>query len=232
MNAVDFYNNWKEIKNIPDRIGYNRSKTGGERSKRSDNAFISIKITDAAKEIIENIDIKYRRIDYLNQALSRGFDRIKEKIGIEDTDKITPNAKPALFKGSGKPNMWVVPIKAQGGFLEGYGDNVLMAQNLEKVYFPFIGQECFAFEIDGLSMITDYLPGEYFVGTPIENFNHLVKGRVYVFQTIDGIILKEFVKIEEDYIYLRSQNEDYNPVKPIYLKEIKRVYQREMVIKN
>jgi len=117
-------------------------------------------------------------------------------------------------------------------FLEGYGNSVLMEQNIDKVCFPFIGQECFAFEIEGLSMITDYLPGEYFVGTPIERFSHLVKGRVYVFQTIDGIIIKEFDKIEEDYVYLRSQNEDYNPIKPIYLKDIKRVYQREMVIKN
>lgn len=148
------------------------------------------------------------------------------------SDTVKPNAKPALFKGTGKPNMWVVPIKAQGGFLEGYGDSVLLEQNIEKVYFPFIGQECFAFEIDGLSMVTEYMPGEYFVGTPIERFNHLVKGRVYVFQTIDGIIIKEFVKTDEDYIYLRSQNEDYNPVKPISLKEVKRVYQREMIIKN
>ena len=158
------------------------------------------------------------------------FNVTEEEIWGDDLSK--SNAKPALFKGNGKPNMWVVPIKAQGGFLEGYGDSVLMEQNIEKVYFPFIGQECFAFEIEGLSMVTDYMPGEYFVGTPIENFNHLVKGKVYVFQTIDGIILKEFVKIEDDFIHLKSQNEDYNPVKPIYLKEIKRVYQREMIIKN
>lgn len=81
-------------------------------------------------------------------------------------------------------------------------------------------------------MLTEYVPGEYFVGTPVENFNHLVKGRVYVFQTIDGIIIKEFAKIEDENIYLRSLNEDYNPVKPIHLKEVKRVYQREMIIKN
>ncbi|GHE35171.1 S24 family peptidase [Sphingobacterium griseoflavum] len=154
----------------------------------------------------------------------------EEEIWGDDLSK--SNAKPALFKGTGQPNMWVVPVKAQGGFLEGYGDSVILEQNIEKVYFPFVGQECFAFEIDGLSMVTEYMPGEYFVGSPIENFKHMVKGKVYVFQTVDGIILKEFVKIEEDNIYLRSQNEDYNPVKPIYLKEVKRVYQREMIIKN
>ncbi|MGM1427920.1 S24 family peptidase [Sphingobacterium lactis] len=164
------------------------------------------------------------------QTITRTFNVSENEIWGDDLSK--PNAKPARFLGDGTPNMWIVPIKAQGGFLEGYGDSVLLEQNIEKVYFPFIGQECFAFEIDGLSMLTEYVPGEYFVGTPIENFNHLVKGRVYVFQTIDGIIIKEFVKIEDDYIHLRSQNEDYNPVKPIYLKEVKRVYQREMVIKN
>lgn len=142
------------------------------------------------------------------------------------------NAKPAKFKGNGEPNMWIVPIKAQGGFLSGYGDQVYMDKELDKVYFPFIAQECFAFEIDGLSMITDYMPGEYFVGTLLESIDHLVKGRVYVFQTIDGIILKEFVKVEDERIYLLSQNNDYNPVKPIHLKDVKRVYQREMVIKN
>ncbi|MFD2599865.1 helix-turn-helix transcriptional regulator [Sphingobacterium corticis] len=162
--------------------------------------------------------------------ITNSFNVSENQIWGDDLSK--SNAKPAVFKGNGTPNMWVVPIKAQGGFLEGYGDTVLLEQNVEKVYFPFIGSECFAFEIDGLSMVTDYMPGEYFVGTPIENFNHLVKGRVYVFQTIDGIILKEYEKIEDDYIYLRSQNNDFNPVKPIYLKEVKRVYQREMVIKN
>src|SRR5690606_20306357 len=104
--------------------------------------------------------------------ITTAFGVSEEEIWGDDLSK--SNAKPAAFKGTGKPNMWVVPIKAQGGFLEGYGDSVLLEQNIEKVYFPFIGQECFAFEIDGLSMITEYLPGEYFVGTPIENFNHLV----------------------------------------------------------
>lgn len=163
--------------------------------------------------------------------ITTAFDVTEEEIwgGREREES---NAKPAKFKGNGEPNMWIVPIKAQGGFLSGYGDQVYMDNELDKVYFPFIAQECFAFEIDGLSMITDYMPGEYFVGTLLESIDHLVKGRVYVFQTIDGIIVKEFVKIDDNHIHLRSQNEDYNPVKPIYLKEVKRVYQREMVIKN
>lgn len=197
---------------------------------------LGISATEAAKRIEISRDTihKWFKKEHLDHKqivkITKGLGLSQDEIWGDDLSK--PNAKPARFLGNGTPNMWVVPIKAQGGFLEGYGDSVLLEQNIEKVYFPFIGQECFAFEIDGLSMLTEYVPGEYFVGTPIENFNHLVKSRVYVFQTIDGIIIKEFVKIEDDYIHLRSQNEDYNPVKPIYLKEVKRVYQREMVIKN
>lgn len=197
---------------------------------------LGISATEAAKRIEISRDtihkwFKKEQLDHKQIVkITKGLGLSQDEIWGDDLSK--PNAKPARFLGDGTPNMWIVPIKAQGGFLEGYGDSVLLEQNIEKVYFPFIGQECFAFEIDGLSMLTEYVPGEYFVGTPIENFNHLVKGRVYVFQTIDGIIIKEFVKIEDDYIHLRSQNEDYNPVKPIFLKDIKRVYQREMVIKN
>lgn len=167
--------------------------------------------------------------DSVNKITS-AFDVSEEDIWGDDLSK--SNAKPARLLGNGGANMWDVTIKAQGGFLEGYGDTVLMEQNVEKVYFPFFKGECFSFEVEGLSMVPDYMPGDRFISTPIENFNHLVKGRAYVFQTIDGVILKEFINISNENIHLRSVNEDYNPVKPMYLKEIKRVYQREMVIKN
>src|SRR5690606_34201580 len=109
----------------------------------------------------------------------------EEEIWGDDLSK--SNAKPARLLGDGTPNMWDVTIKAQGGFLEGYGDTILLEQNVEKVYFPFFKGECFSFEVEGLSMVPEYMPGDRFISTPIENFNHLVKGRTYVFQTIDGI---------------------------------------------
>src|SRR5690606_23488731 len=113
------------------------------------------------------------------------FNVTEDEIWGDDLSK--SNAKPARFLGDGTPNMWDVTIKAQGGFLEGYGDSVLLEQNIEKVYFPFFKGECFSFEVEGLSMVPEYMPGDRFISTPIENFNHLVKGRTYVFQTIDGI---------------------------------------------
>lgn len=217
----------EKFKNFISKVKANHKEYGFE--YRPTNEVLAEKLGVSSVQLNRYYKSQSLERDSVNKITS-AFKVTEDEIWGDDLSK--SNAKPASFKGSGKPNMWVVPIKAQGGFLEGYGDSVLMEQNIEKVYFPFIGQECFAFEIEGISMIKEYLPGEYFVGTPIERFEHLVKNRVYVFQTVDGIILKEFIKIEGDYIYLRSYNEDYNPVKPIYLKEIKRVYQREMIIKN
>ncbi len=82
MNAVDLY------KLMPDhiqngRIDYNRSKTKG---KRKDNAFISIKIAEDAKPLLEKylgqLSTRYSRTSSLNSALSKGMKQISRKLGI------------------------------------------------------------------------------------------------------------------------------------------------------
>lgn len=127
-------------------------------------------------------------------------------------------------------NMYLVPIRAYGGFLTGY-ERKVYEKTLQRVSFPLVRGECFAFEIEGFSMAPEFNPGDWFVGSPIEGLDWLVKGRPYVFQTIDGLIVKNFEKIEEDFAHLYSVNNDYNPVKPIYLKEIKKIYHKEAIIK-
>lgn len=140
------------------------------------------------------------------------------------------NVKP-FTRSTGTNNMYIVPIKAYGGFLTGY-ESPIFLETLEKAPFPFIKGECFAFEVDGFSMYKDYVPGDFVVTTPVENLDWLSKGKVYVVQTVDGIILKCFDRIENDHIHLYSLNDEYNPVKPIHLKDVKKVYFKEKVIKN
>lgn len=137
-----------------------------------------------------------------------------------------PNAQYNKPEVEYTPNMYIVPLRAWGGFLTGYERRVF---DLEKVPFPLVKGECFAFEIDGFSMLKEYKPGDYFIGSLIEGFDWLIKGRDYVFQTINGLILKRFVKIEDDLCYMKSINDEYNPVEPMPLKEIKALYQREGV---
>ena len=82
MNAVDLYKLMPgHIQN--GRIDYNRSKTKG---KRKDNAFISIKIADDAKPLLEKylgqLSSRYSKASSLNTALSKGMRQLRSKLGI------------------------------------------------------------------------------------------------------------------------------------------------------
>jgi integrase len=82
MNAVDFYKlTKKDIRN--GRIDYNRAKTEG---KRKDNAFISIRIIEEAKPLlekyIEKLSVRYSAYDGLDTALSMGMKQLRKLTGI------------------------------------------------------------------------------------------------------------------------------------------------------
>ena len=83
MNAVDIYSREYIIEN--GRIDYNRSKT---KIKRKDQAFISIKITGEAAPLLLKYETlwaeRYKKINYLNAALSVGMRRVSQIINIPD----------------------------------------------------------------------------------------------------------------------------------------------------
>jgi len=84
MNAVDLYQITKrDIRN--GRVDYNRSKTEG---KRKDNAFISIKIVDEAKPLLEKylgkLRERYSSANCLNWALSKGMEQLRKLTGIPE----------------------------------------------------------------------------------------------------------------------------------------------------
>jgi integrase len=83
MNAKDIYEFDGKIKK--GRIEYERSKTKG---RRSDRAFISIKVSDQAKPIIEKyckgqLKNRYSNISGLHTALHKGLKKIAEMCRIE-----------------------------------------------------------------------------------------------------------------------------------------------------
>jgi len=82
-NAVDFYHlQKKDIKH--GRIEYNRAKTKG---RRRDNAFISIKLINEAKPLLEKyIEVlpqRYKKYDGLDTALSAGMKDLRKITGID-----------------------------------------------------------------------------------------------------------------------------------------------------
>lgn len=137
------------------------------------------------------------------------------------------NAKPV---STGNGTLTLVPLKAQGGFLNGYANRVFK-DSLDSFPFPLIKGEGWGFEVEGYSMVTNdemsLKPGDYVIGTEIPDEPWLSKGKVYVFVTVEGICVKLFDRIEGGEYYLKSANPEYNPVKPIPVKEVKKIYFKE-----
>ncbi|VTR29346.1 site-specific integrase [Sphingobacterium thalpophilum] len=84
MNAVDLYQIIeRDIRN--GRVDYNRSKTEG---KRKDNAFISIKIVEEAKPLLEKylgkLRERYSSANALNWALCKGMEQLRKLTGIPE----------------------------------------------------------------------------------------------------------------------------------------------------
>jgi len=84
INAIDLYQlRPEDIRN--GRLDYNRSKTKG---KRKDNAFISIRVVDEAKPLLEKyigrLSERYSTIGALNKALSKGMEQICKLMSIPE----------------------------------------------------------------------------------------------------------------------------------------------------
>jgi len=83
-NAVDFFNA-TEANIVNGRFEYKRSKTQG---RRQDEAFISIKIVDEARELLEKyigkLKIRYGAYDYLDYALYKGMKGLRKLTGIPE----------------------------------------------------------------------------------------------------------------------------------------------------
>lgn len=86
MNAVDLYN--LSAENIVNgRVDYNRSKTKG---KRKDGAFISVKVVDGARPLLEKyigeLSRRYSDVSCFNWALCKGMEQLK---GMTDLPEVT-----------------------------------------------------------------------------------------------------------------------------------------------
>lgn len=125
-----------------------------------------------------------------------------------------------------EPNLFVVPFKSYAGFLRGYGDGLGTHDNIEKIYYPFIKGEAFAFQIGGQSAYPLFPENTWFCGKPLDTPDDLVKGRLYTWQTVDGIVTKIFDGMDDEYFYISSVNPDYNPVEPFHRKNVKVIYRQ------
>lgn len=114
------------------------------------------------------------------------FDDGKEPIFDKNLIKLTSKQLPSINNVNQvqftetTANLYMIPIKAFGGFLAGYSNKAYL-DSLEKVSFPWVRGECYAFEIEGYSMIKEdtkeesYYPGSWVVCSELSDISWLQK---------------------------------------------------------
>jgi transcriptional regulator with XRE-family HTH domain len=148
------------------------------------------------------------------------------KFSIDELMELPENRiiLPIKVDQDGNNQIEIIPQKASMGYLNGYGDPEYI-ESLETISLPFLkGGKFRAFPADGDSM-PPYKNGTYIVGKYVENLSDLKTDRTYVFITTnDGISYKRFQFHEADGIWVKADNQFYEPYK-IPLSEIKEIWE-------
>ncbi|MFP8892152.1 Helix-turn-helix [Chryseobacterium rhizoplanae] len=148
------------------------------------------------------------------------------KFSIDELMELPENRiiLPIKVDPDGNNQIEIIPQKASMGYLNGYGDPEYI-EGLETISLPFLkGGKFRAFPADGDSM-PPYKNGTYIVGKYVENLSDLKTDRTYVFITTnDGISYKRFQFHEADGIWVKADNQFYEPYK-IPLAEIKEIWE-------
>lgn len=148
------------------------------------------------------------------------------KFSVDEIMELPDNriVLPIRVDQDGNDQIEIIPQKASMGYLNGYGDPEYI-ESLETISLPFLkGGKFRAFPADGDSM-PPYKNGTYIVGKYVENLSDLKTDRTYVFITTnDGISYKRFQFHEADGIWVKADNQFYEPYK-IQLPEIKEIWE-------
>lgn len=130
----------------------------------------------------------------------------------------------------GKENIEMVPVKAQAGYTNSYGDLDFIA-GLPKFKLPFLPEEKTyrSFQIQGDSMLP-IKEGSWVTCSFVENWNHIKDGKACIVVTKDeGIVFKLIYKqLENARFLLVSSNRDYSPYE-LPVSQVVEIWQFETV---
>jgi transcriptional regulator with XRE-family HTH domain len=129
---------------------------------------------------------------------------------------------------NGKENIEMVPVKAQAGYTNSYGDLDFIAA-LPKFKLPFLPENKTyrTFQIQGDSMLP-IKEGSWVTCSFSENWNNIKNGKACIIVTIDeGILFKLFYnRIQNKKILLVSLNREYIPFE-ISIDQVLEIWQFE-----
>lgn len=129
---------------------------------------------------------------------------------------------------NGKENIEMVPVKAQAGYTNSYGDLNFIA-SLPKFKLPFLPANLTyrAFQIKGDSMLP-ITEGSWVTASYVEDWSQIKNGKACVVVTRDeGIVFKLLYKrLSEGKFLLVSSNRDYSPYE-IKVSQIAEIWELE-----
>ena len=128
----------------------------------------------------------------------------------------------------GKENIELVPVKAQAGYTNSYGDLEFIA-SLPKYKLPFLPENKTyrTFQIKGDSMLP--IPENSWVTCSyVENWEYIKNGKAYVIVTRnEGVVFKlVYNQLKNGTLLLVSSNRNYNPYE-IQISQVLEIWQFE-----
>ncbi len=128
----------------------------------------------------------------------------------------------------GKENIEMVPVKAQAGYTNSYGDLGFIA-SLPKFRLPFLSENKTyrTFQIEGDSMLP-IKEGSWVTCSYTENWELIKDGKAYIIVTKDeGIVFKlVYNRLPENKFLLVSSNREYSPYE-IPVSQVLEIWQFE-----
>lgn len=212
---------------MPNRNLYDlmMDKTNGNISAFADLIGVSQQVLD--RTFREQSNGKYPSIS------DKIKDGLKKEYGIDDKWLYTGNdsvPSSEIAEPTGTYNRvmkndyetFLLPQSAMGGSLSGFPADGVTLQNCEKIISPIKGVD-FAISVNGDSMSPEYPSGSRILIKKIDPSIFIEWGKVYVLDTINGVVVKELHKNDkEGYVTCHSLNPD--PKFADFEVEISKVY--------
>ena len=128
----------------------------------------------------------------------------------------------------GKENIELVPVKAQAGYTNSYGDLEFIS-SLPRFKLPFLPENKTyrTFQIKGDSMLP--IPeNSWITCSYLENWEYIKNGKAYIIVTKnDGIVFKlVYNQLKDGTLLLVSSNRNYNPYE-IQISQVLEIWQFE-----
>jgi hypothetical protein len=135
----------------------------------------------------------------------------------------------------GKDNIIFVPVKAQAGYLIGYGDQEYI-ENLPSFHMPGLSNATYRmFEVQGVSMAPVLTDKDKVIGQWVPNIGEIRENRVHIVVLKEGVMIKRVLNrvAERGKVYLKSDTlthrADY-PIKEIDASEIFEIWYVRMKV--